>query len=303
MRHSPEDEDDQKHLDQLNAEQWQVDLLKLNPDYCAWGIHEDYMIKPNSKGWDSPIEHDSWGSFDIGLGDLNEVVNFYFELSRKAEDCNCSSGYHPDASWVADSFYRHSSPFKNESMSSRETKVLLQSFSEKITESHFADLGVASFPSEETLSKYGSGFREFCESMRDGDGRWSNKITEDEFEYLKEKGRSREYSSYQECNDKEDIAGLGSHDGINRMFLIEKRLERFGIPETCTKCEGHAYVYTADIAHVNLNLWLLHPRKGCSRGVEIRNILENDLPSVFEFLRTARRRNESRFALIPGAVQ
>jgi hypothetical protein len=62
------------------------------------------------------------------------------------------------------------------------------------------------------------------------------------------------------------------------------------------------YVYTEDTAHVNLVLWLLHPRKGCSRGVEIQRIQQEDLPEVFEYLRKAADRNAERFSKIPAGV-
>lgn len=33
--------------------------------------------------------------------------------------------------------------------------------------------------------------------------------------------------------------GIGSHDAINRMILVEFRCERLGIPLECSDCEGH----------------------------------------------------------------
>ena len=46
-----QDDDEAK---QLNAEQWQLDLLRANPPYCGWGPHEDYMWKTGD-GWDSRL--------------------------------------------------------------------------------------------------------------------------------------------------------------------------------------------------------------------------------------------------------
>ncbi len=65
--------------------------------------------------------------------------------------------------------------------------------------------------------------------------------------------------------------------------------------------EGSGYVHTAPAAHVSLTLWWLHPRKGCSRGIEITNIEQGDLPAVFAFLRQAAERNAERFSKIPPA--
>lgn len=36
---------DKDDAQELNAEQWQLDLLQLNPDYVSWGLHDDYMWK------------------------------------------------------------------------------------------------------------------------------------------------------------------------------------------------------------------------------------------------------------------
>lgn len=65
---------------ELGAEQWQIDLVKANPDYTCWGPHEDYMAT-RGQGWsDSQVFH-SWNAFGPwGLDDLNECVNFYFSV-------------------------------------------------------------------------------------------------------------------------------------------------------------------------------------------------------------------------------
>lgn len=100
------DEEDTK---ELNAEQWQLDLLKLNPGYCGWGPHEDYMWKEGD-GWNSRVISPTWPEFGPwNLDDLNECVNFYFEVSRESKDCETcgGDGYHPDARSVVNTFYRH----------------------------------------------------------------------------------------------------------------------------------------------------------------------------------------------------
>ena len=46
MRHAPTDDKwDREALERLNAEPWMVELLDLNPGYCSWGPHEDYMMR------------------------------------------------------------------------------------------------------------------------------------------------------------------------------------------------------------------------------------------------------------------
>jgi hypothetical protein len=43
-------------------------------------------------------------------------------------------------------------------------------------------------------------------------------------------------------------------------------------------------------------LWVIHPRKGASRGVLLTEIKEEELPKVVEYLKDARQRNWDRFA-------
>lgn len=42
-----------------------------------------------------------------------------------------------------------------------------------------------------------------------------------------------------------------------------------------------------------------HPRKGCSRGIEVQNVQESELPEIFAWLRQAAERNAERFSRLP----
>ena len=53
---------------------------------------------------------------------------------------------------------------------------------------------------------------------------------------------------------------------------------------------------------MNLIIWMIHPRKGASRGVEVNNIQQADLPAVFAFLSEAVTRNTGRFTKIMTQV-
>jgi hypothetical protein len=88
MRQYPSNEkDDQQNLAMLNAETWQIELLKLNPSYLWWGCYEDYMSDDN-KGWSSRTIMENWDECkNWDLDELNELVNFYFEVYRKSEPC------------------------------------------------------------------------------------------------------------------------------------------------------------------------------------------------------------------------
>lgn len=262
MRYYPESEYDLKDAKQMNVEPWQLDLLKLNPSYVSWGPGEDYMKgKRDEGGWDAGQAFDSWKSFGPwGLDDLNEVVNFYFSVHRENKPCeHCKqSGLNPATHQISEDFY------------------------------DFANTG----------------------------RRWNDKITQDEVDALIEKNRLMDFTSEYtkekgwqkhgrpvtaaEVNAAQNRRGAGliSHDAINRWILIETRAKRLGVYGHCEHCEGKGYIYTAPNAHVTLTLWFLHPRKGCSRGVEINNITQEDLPEIAKFLKQANERNMERFAKI-----
>lgn len=252
MRHYDEDE-----ALRLNAQPWQVDLLKVNPPYCSWGPHEDYMCNTGSS-WDSPLVFPTWPEFGPWkLDELNECVNFYFSVTRESEECtSCSgNGYHPDAQPIVRSFYSHMNPAGEH---------------------------------------------------------WDDAITQDEVQALVDNGRLKEWThdwssehgwvpKDPPCVPTADAVNAAQrgprigHDGINRIILTEARLRRLGLPITCPTCDGRGDVFTEPDAHVSLTLWWLHPRKGCSRGIEVTRISQEDLPAVKAFLESAAARNASRF--------
>lgn len=289
-----EDEWDQKYLAGLNAAPWMLEMVLKNPDYPHWGPHEDYMYKRGEEegpddlgrvqdhGWESRVLADTWEAFGPWeLDDYNECVHFYFEINRDSKQCPvCTgNGYHPDAQWITESFYLHSSPFKSKTKAELDAEQLMMHFGSSIQRNSH---GYNKFPDEETLAKYGEGFRQFCEEMR-GTGGWGEKsLHPDEIQALQDEGRNTE----------------GMHDGINRSILCEARCKRLGVPCLCPECEGNGSVYIEPEAHLSLILWMLHPRKGASRGVEIKRIEQSELPVVMDWLREAARRNAERFAKI-----
>lgn len=274
MRSYPDLEDkwDKKEVEGLKAEPWMFELLKLNPDYTGWGPYEDYMCG-KGEGWSSRLLLDSWPELAKGfhLDDLNECVNFYFEISRASKRCeHCEgSGHNPQTKKIADAFY-------------------------------------------------GPGYR----------GGWVDQITQEEVDFLIEKGRiglkwdeaKKEMvpevprptaAEVNACNSRSNglltsprgRSGVWSHDAINRVYLIEARAKRLGVWGVCEHCEGEGAIYTEPQAHVNLILWWLHPRKGCSRGIEVKNIQQAELPEVFAFLKSAADRNAERFARVVAKAQ
>lgn len=253
---------DEDEAKRLNAEKWQLDLLDLNPEYTCWGPHEDYMWTKDDAGWNSRQIRPTWSEFGPWeLDDLNECVNFYFSVTRESKECETCGG-----------------------------------------------------------NGYHPKAQEIADSYYDLDNRgtkWVHSITQDEVQALVDAGRlidfTHQWKQGEGWKKKEPPVvptaeevnswarkGMG-HDAINRHILIRTRLKRLGLPETCPTCDGHGYVYTAPSAHVSLTLWWLHPRKGCSRGIEVTRIEQAELPVVFAFLREAADRNAQRFSKIPGS--
>jgi hypothetical protein len=141
--------------------------------------------------------------------------------------------------------------------------------------------------------------------------RWCEKITLDELDALiagkriEARGSKVDETFLTEVNDanktRRSPLGPFSHDAINRGILIEQRCKRLGFPLHCPKCEGEGHAFTEKKARVGLVMWLLHPRKGASRGVEIARVKKSELPAIFAFLKKAAERNAARFAKI-GAL-
>ena len=297
MRTVPDDDYGQKELADLNAAPWMVDALAFNPAYVFWGPHEDYMWKrgrdegpdnfgrTSDHGWASRVLIKMWADFEWELDEMNECVNFYFEINRDSKDCpTCAgTGYHPDAQWVTESFYSHSSPFKAQTAQEAQSVMLVASFGDKRPATTH---GYGTFPDEETLNRYEPAFRQFCDEMRRSGAGWGEMpLHEAEITALRDAGR--------------DGDGPFGHDAINRSILCRARCERFGIPVSCPDCGGHGYIYTEPHAHLSLVLWMIHPRKGASRGVEIGRLQQADMPHALGFLAEAANRNVTRFT---GAV-
>ena len=89
------------------------------------------------------------------------------------------------------------------------------------------------------------------------------------------------------------------HDTINKWICVEAMAKEMGVYGKCEHCGGDGRLFTEPAAHLNLILWVLHPRKGCSRGVEVKNIQEGELPDIYKYLRTAAERNAERFSKLP----
>ena len=236
-----QDKYDVEDLKKLNAEKWQIDCLKLNPEYVWWGNYEDYMTDKSSQ-WASPVEIESVDDL-WELNDLNEVVNFYFEIIRENHECPICKGTGLNA----------------------ETNELDRSWYD------FEGTGK----------------------------RWCNKINQAEVDALWKNGRLRNNFKRKPTADEVNQSGSGRgniHDAINRWICVETRAKSLGVFGKCNN-DGcvDGYIYDNDKATLRLQMWVIHPRKGASRGVILKDIKKDDLPKVMKYLKDARKRNYDRF--------
>lgn len=274
MRYYPslESEYDLKETNKLNAKDWQLDLLKLNPSYVSWGCFEDYMSK-DKKGWDSRIITSNWKEHinEWSLDSYNELVNFYFEIYRKNHECpHCEgSALNPETKQLSDDWYDFDKTGRR--------------WDKKLTE-----VEVEALMKSGRLSDV-SNFRGYFNNETNKWNTWENGIVID--------CERPEMPTPEKVNEWAD-KGFG-HDAINKWICVKARAKHLGIYGSCKHCEeGEGYIYDEAEARVALQLWYLHPRKGCSRGVYIENIERDDLSSIFEYLKEARNRIFERFSKI-----
>src|SRR5208337_372950 len=205
------DKYDREEAERLNAEPWQLELLKCNPKYVHWGPHEDYMCDKDS-GWRSPMFFESWAEFELPLDELNEVANFYFSVERESVRCvSCDeTGYASKAKTIADAFY---------DFEGRGTR-----WCHSIT----LDEAQALVDGGRLCTKW--------------NGKTWDKPVVDQAFVDKVNGAN---------SDGSPAFGGYNHDAINRHMLIKQRCKRLGYPVTCPECDGHGYVFAARDAHVS----------------------------------------------------
>ncbi|MBM9512010.1 hypothetical protein [Desulfogranum marinum] len=240
------------NYERLKAEPWQLDLLKLNPEYCCWGPGDDGMPYTEKYDWNSSMVFDSWEEFGPwDIDHLNEVVHFYFSVGRKNIECeSCGgTGMSPEAKMLNDKWNQNT------------------------------DGNVA---------------WKYSLSQADIDALWDNGCYDAIFE---------EKPLLEQINDidthiKFPFLYRGLYRGLCRDICVKEKCERLGIVLDCPICNGRQFRFTANHAEVSLILWMLHPRQGASRGIEITKIQEEDLPAIFTFLKKAAKRNEMRFKAI-----
>jgi hypothetical protein len=277
MRHYNEnDKYDVEEALKNNLEQWHKDLLAMNPGYTCWGSYEDYMCD-DGDGWNRRIIEEEWDG-GVGLDDYNEVANFYFEIVRPAVPCKeCGQiGLNPETKRLADAWYRHSCPPGEEP------------WAKKLEAEE-----VEALAAHGRLNGYG--ITEF--------GDYSYRYNKDESTWK----RALPGGKWESCNKptmpSPDVVNKMAespmfHDAINRMVCVEARAKKLGLYGLCPHCNGDGYIYTSAEPQVSLQLWLLHPRKGASRGVFYKSIKKNEIPEVLAYLAQCRDRIADKFSRV-----
>lgn len=91
----------------------------------------------------------------------------------------------------------------------------------------------------------------------------------------------------------------GDYDSSARYNGTVDRCADRGIPHDCPECEGVGSISFGE-TRLELQLWFLVPRKGCSRGVRILSVTREQLPGAYAWLRRAAARNAENFSRVPG---
>lgn len=239
MRTYPTDESDLKEAARLGAPTWMLDALKMNPSYPHWGNHEDYMCAKNA-GWRDAVElatvADMWPQ-----DDMNELVHGYYFIDREGRGCDdCErSGYNPATHKIADDWYGNRNPRDR--------------WDAKLTQDE-----VVALVEEGRLWDLTKGFRGHY------DRETSHWVVPQDGKYVPYEGIPY-IPTPEEVNAWANARGFG-HDAINRMICVRTRAKRLGVYGLCTACDGHGHVYTEAQPRLALQLWMIHPRKGASRG-------------------------------------
>lgn len=130
-----------------------------------------------------------------------------------------------------------------------------------------------------------------------GEEAWQYKLTQHEVDALWESKRLRDFKEKPTPEEVNEWAKNSfGHDSINQYICVKARAEKLGVYGLCEECDGDGYIYTEPKAKVGLQMWILHPRKGASRGVYLKNIEKHEVPKVIEYLKEARDRNNERFS-------
>lgn len=301
-RFDPEEETDRRDLARLNVEPWMAEQLRLNPRYTGWGPGMDYMKSSGSgeeHGYDRGAET-SWADFQLQLDDYNECVHFYFELDRKSKECpSCpdSRGLSPEA-FAFDAQWYGKAPFDAAAYGAIPLALddpALRAAARRACE-RTEGRGVLPY-GEDGIAREARRIHGILSRC------WSHQLIQADVDALVAAGRHTLWGGIRTVDEVNSwsMDGFG-HDAINNGVCVEARCKREGVPYMCAACEGHGYVFDAPAGHLNLVLWILHPRKGASCGWRVTHIPQVGLTEIYRFLGIAAQRSRDRFAFVERFV-
>lgn len=279
-QYDPTDAGDLKESAKLKAEPWQLETLSFNPGYTSWGNHEDYMSDKDS-GWRSAVTLPRF-SERFELDSYNELVNFYFFIHRKGHDCpHCDgSAMNPETKKLSDDWYSFDDvDYVYDKPGHR--------YNNKAWQYHLTEVEVEALVKGGRLNDLVGMNCWFDED----DNKWMAWIDKEKQEI------DAPVMPTPEAVNEWAHKGFG-HDAINRWIAVEARAKHLGVYGHCPHCTD-GVIYDEPKAKLGLQLWILHPRKGAARGVEIEEILEEELPEVYAYLQSAAERNAKRFSKLP----
>jgi len=134
----------------------------------------------------------------------------------------------------------------------------------------------------------------------DGKKGWQYNLNKEEIEVLWKENRLTGFKKMPTPEEVNNETFL--HDAINQGICVETRAKRRGFWGLCGTCKGKGYIVTGK-EYLGLNLWMSHPRKGATRGIEITHIEKVHLPIFYSLLWEAGQRLTKRFKNVPREAQ
>lgn len=268
--YDPDSKYDQEEIERIKPEPWMLEQMKLNPEYVHWGPGEDYMSE----------------SFPVGM------------TREERREKGMESGWNSSMSYVDWSEHTLQPDELNEVV---HFYFSINRASEKCPDCRNGYSRAAEKIERDLISggAYNGHISEtHLRFLYDSDRLHVGPKLQKQIDALRKKDRTRDPFVVPIGILREACTGPLAIDSLRLAALVRFDCERAKVPSECATCQGHSYLYMEEPAKLQLTYWMLHPRKGAARGVEVLDIKKADLQAVYNFLGTAARRNFERFAAV-----
>lgn len=258
---------DFSYLEELyihNPALWQLEMLKFNPRRTNWHPMSGNMAE--AKELSKSQSYENWEAFYkewyYTPDPSNEFVNFYFEVSNKKNKCeNCNRGFNQYHKILEDEVTNRIAQKKD---LTEDEMIWLVNHGRIKTKNNLS----VKWDDELKLFKLNSGMDDI------------EFFTKDQIEY----------PDLNEINKKiliryEHDFGVMPHKSnrITYIDLLNMLIDMRGLNVKCDICNGSGYLYS-DEPKLILYLWVVHTDYARSRGIEIKEIKQEDVPNVLRFL-------------------